>query len=255
MDELIRAKQDADTAHLGELYTENRGLLWKLAKKYREACTRDRGVDIEDLVQCGFFGLIRAQEAFDPEAGKGWVGWAAWHIVREFNAALGIREGRFTRAHSGAVELDAPMPGDEDGDSARVDALADESLPDADGAMIEAERCAALHEALGRLSPDRAEAVRLHDLDGLTYELASEQMGVPEQRAHNLRAYALRDLARDWQLKKALDEETRFHANKGVNAFLSDWTSVTEGAAMWRIEREKAYEQKWMQRIEELAKG
>ena len=35
-----------------------------------------------------------------------------------------------------------------------------------------------------------------------------------------------------------LDERTRFHAHKGVEAFNRDWTSVTEAAALWRIEQQ-----------------
>jgi hypothetical protein len=75
-------------------------------------------------------------------------------------------------------------------------------------------------------------------------------MSITIQQAHNLRACALRDLARDWRLKKALDEETRFHAHKGVTAFLSDWTSSVEEAAMWRIEFWKRREQEWIDHYE-----
>lgn len=221
-----------------DLYIENKGLLWKLAMRYRDACTRDRGVDVEDLVQAGFLGLVKARESFDPEAGKGWVSWAAWYVVREFNSALGIREGKARRAHTGAVSLDEPIPGDEDGTSSRLDTLADESLPDADEAIIRDERREAVRAAVARLKADRAEAVWLHDLQGMTYEQVGVQMGgISYQKAHNLRTYGFRDLRRDWKLEKALDEETRFHARKGVTAFLSDWTSVTEEAALWRIDK------------------
>lgn len=231
-------RKSDDASRLGELYDQNRGLLWKLAMRYGDACARDRGVDVEDLVQAGFFGLVKARESFDPEAGKGWVSWAAWYIVREFNTALGIREGKARRAHTGAVSLDEPLPGDEDGDSSRLDTLADESLPDPDAAIIEGEHRAAIQAAMARLRADRAEAVQLHDLQCMTYAQVSEHMGTTVERARQLRTNAFRDLRYDRKLKMALDEETRFHTHKGVTAFLSDWTSVTEEAALWRIERQ-----------------
>ena len=247
MQELIESIKGGDTSRLGELYDRNRGFLYRLATRYLGV---DKVVTLDDLMQAGFLGLAAAVDAWDPARGA-WSTIAHFHVRKAMRDAVGLR-GR-QRPHLEAISLDEPMPGDEDGDSSRLDTLTDESLPDADEAMIEDERRQALHEALGRLAPDRADAVRLHDLEGFTYESASEQMGVTIQQAHNLRGYALRDLRRDWKLEKALDDETRFHAHKGVTAFLSDWTSATEAAAMWRIERESAYEQ-WKSRYEERIK-
>ena len=49
---------------------DNVRLLWYLARKYAPACALDRAVDVDDLVQAGFFGLIRAKETFDESRGK-----------------------------------------------------------------------------------------------------------------------------------------------------------------------------------------
>ncbi len=239
MDDLIRAIQNGDTSRLGELYDRNRGLLYQLAKRYLGI---DNAVGLEDLVQAGFLGLAAAVDAWDPERGA-WSTIAHFHVRKAMRGAVGLH-GTRTRAHNGAISLNEPMPGDEDGDSSRLDTLADESLPDADEAIIQDERCVALHEALGRLAPDRAEAMRLHDIEGLSYQRAGERMGITGDQAHNVRTYALRDLRRDWQLKRALDEETRFHAHKGVTAYLSDWTSATEAAVLWRLEREEYWERR-----------
>ena len=247
MQELIESIKGGDASRLGELYDQNRGLLYRLATRYLNV---DNMVTRDDLMQSGFFGLCDAVSAWDPERGA-WSTIAHFHVRKAMRDAVGLHGTRI-RAHNVAISLDAPIPGDEDGDSARHDTLADETLPDPDEAMIDAERCTALYEALGRLAQDRAEAVRLHDLEGQTYDDVGAHMGVTRQQAHNLRAYALRDLARDWQLKKQLDEETRFGSHKGVTAFLSDWTSSTEEAALWRIDkaerlkrREREYEE-WL---------
>ena len=50
---------------------------------------------------------------------------------------------------------------------------------------------------------------------------------------------ALSNLSRDIHLRALadIDDRTRFYARKGVGAFMSDRTSVTERAALWRIEQ------------------
>ena len=67
-------------------------------------------------------------------------------------------------------------------------------------------------------------------------------MGADERQVRQTGQRARRWLARDWRLQRLvdLDNRTRFHAHKGVAAFNRDWTSVTEGAALWRIEQRQA---------------
>ena len=70
-------------------------------------------------------------------------------------------------------------------------------------------------------------------------------MGVSPRQFRRLNHRAQERLFRDKQLRSLvdLDYRTRFHAHKGVAAFNRDWTSVTEGSALWRIgEREKEKE-------------
>ena len=62
-------------------------------------------------------------------------------------------------------------------------------------------------------------------------------MGISVEAARCIRQKALRDLSRDWRLQRELDQGTIFYQHKGVSAFNTDWTSVTEAAALWRIEQ------------------
>jgi RNA polymerase sigma factor (sigma-70 family) len=232
MRELIEAIKGGDADRLGELYSLNRGLLYKLSARYVGI---DNAVTRDDLMQAGFLGLCEAVRAWEPERGA-WSTVAFNYARKAMRDAVGLR-GTRRRAHLGAVSLDEPLPGGEDGDTARIDMLADENACEAGEGVIRDEMQEVVRDAVARLSPERGEVVRFHDLEGLTYKQAGERMGISAEYAHNIRGYALRDLRRDKQLTKALDDETRFHAHKGVTAFLNDWTSVTEGAALWRIER------------------
>jgi len=72
-----------DPAARDELVTANLRLVYALARRYR-----DRGVALEDLVQEGSVGLIRAAERFDHRRGVPFSAYAAWWIRRSLTDAL-----------------------------------------------------------------------------------------------------------------------------------------------------------------------
>ncbi len=230
MYELVQAIRNGDRARLTDLYKQNYGLIYKLARRYVDL---DNAVTIDDLTQAGFLGLYVAVDAWEPARGA-WSTVAYLHVWKAMREAVGLSGRKRTLAR--AVSLDEPLLGDEGGATTRLDMLADESLAAADASLLADEQSAALMEAVARLAPDECEAIRLHELEGLSYARVGVCMGVGVQRARALQARAIRNLHKDAELERALDMETRFHGHKGVRAFLSDWTSATEGAALWRIE-------------------
>jgi hypothetical protein len=89
---------------------------------------------------------------------------------------------------------------------------------------------------------DERRAVQLCHLEARDSRDAARIMGMSPRQVRRLNHRAREHLFRDSRLRRLidLDDRTRFHAHKGVAAFNRDWTSVTEGAALWRIsEREK----------------
>ena len=219
------------------LYLQNKGLLIKLARRYARICALDRAVSVEDLVQAGFLALVQAAQSYDPTKGKSWSSWAAWHIFGEYRRLLGLDRGRFTRADTGAAELDGPVRGCQDGGATLKDRLVDDSLPEADAALIDADLRRCVRAAIARLPEGQRQAMELCGLKGLSLRAAAEQTGIPQARLRRLYDRAGTRLCADSQLRTMvdLDERTRFHAHKGVAAFNRDWTSVTEGAALWRV--------------------
>ena len=102
-----------------------------------------------------------------------------------------------------------------------------------------------VREAVGRLEDDeQRRATQLCRLEGRSYREAAADMGLSVRRTRELCDRAGVNLARDWRLRQLanLDERTRFHAHKGVAAFNRDWTSVTEGAALWRVTQRERIE-------------
>lgn len=133
MREIVEAIKSGDRSRLADLYEQNTGLLFTLARRYRG---RDPMVDTDDLMHAGFLGLVEAVSAWDPERGA-WSSVAIWYAKKAMREALGIRSTR-QRAHLGAVSLDEPIG--EEGDATRADMLPDESLPDADEQVLDDER-------------------------------------------------------------------------------------------------------------------
>ena len=219
------------------LYEENKGLLKAMARQYAGACAMDRAVSEEDLIQTGFLGLVKARQTYDPAAGKSWAAWASWHIRNEYRSLLGVRAGRRGRAHTGADSLDRAIGGGEADTLGST--VADERAPEVDEALLRRELRRSVRRAVARLDDERVRrAVCLCGLEGLSCAQMARSMGVSVDLARRLWDRGSLALARDPRLLRELDldERTRFHAHKGVQAFNRDWTSVTEAAALWRVE-------------------
>lgn len=213
-----------------ELLKDNRGLVYRFAQRYMNI---DTVVDLDDLMQAGYMGLIEAERTYDESKGK-WSTWAAYYIRKAMREAVGINTTR-VRAHNHTISLDVPLDAGE-GDITLMDILEDESIPEASSGLIEAERAVAVREAVHRLEERKREVVEKHDLEGQSFAEIGRSWGLTRERVRQLRDKALRDLRRDWKLRRELDEETPFYRHVGLNRFNTTWTSATEAAAMWRIE-------------------
>ena len=80
---LARRVKVGDREAKAEMVERNLGLVWSAAKSYRGL-----GVPIEDLVQGGAVGLVRAIDRFDPHRGLRLSTYAAWWIKRALMDAL-----------------------------------------------------------------------------------------------------------------------------------------------------------------------
>ena len=216
----------------GELYRQNVRLIRKMANRYRSACERDNAVDIDDLLQVGFIGLVCADKTYDATAGKSWVSWAAWYITNAMKSALGMQGA--VKAHTWATSLDAPI-GDE---ITLADTLADDNLPDDD--LLRQEVVQNVREAVSGLKNDlQRQVIWLKYIDGKTATEVMEALHINVHRVRNASEYGMRNLRMNRKLRALadLDSRTRFIAYKGVEAFNRDWTSTVEAAVLWREEQ------------------
>lgn len=238
MQELISRTAQGDRKALGKLYEANMGLIRKVAAGYAAMCERDIAVAVDDLEQVAFFAVAEAAVSYDPAAGKSWAGWLVYFLRRQMNQALGRRNGRFLRPDRDAVSLDAPLLEDDADGGSMLDLMADDALQASDEAAIEAEIVQGVRAAVQRIQDSRQRYVIAEiELKGRSSREVAEELGVTIAVVNGDRGRAFKVLRRDRELielrKAHCIDPMAYFRYKSVHGFEIDWTSVTEGAALW----------------------
>lgn len=232
---------ERQSVDMNALYEQYRGLCYYLARRFRWALEADPAIDLDDLAQAAFLGLVAAAQTYRPDGGKSFAGWAAWYAGREVRKLLGwVRSDAPPPAHCFTSSLDAPLS--DDGDDSKLDMLEDEAAEFAghiddgiDAGLLRRTLC----EAIERLPAPEREALQRVDLSGQTATQAAQSLGVSVSAVSANRAKGLRKLRRDGDLKRRLllgDWIPTFSV--GYGAFSREG-SQTERAALWLIEEKE----------------
>jgi RNA polymerase primary sigma factor len=142
----VRARA-GDRAAAQALVRHNLAFVVAIARQQRRGSLR-----LEDLVQEGNLGLLRAVEKFDPGVGTRFSTYAVWWI----RAYIGkhLKEARSTvRPPSGTValaDLSLDVPVEDDGDSSHLDRIEDEG-PGPEDAYLASEGDRRVRVALGKV--------------------------------------------------------------------------------------------------------
>ncbi len=145
---LAREARKGDERAKDTLATSNLALVISVAKKFA-----DRGARIEDLVQEGNIGLLKAIEHYDPRKGTRFATYAVWWIRAYIQRFLQdnrsqVRGGEGQRASMSDLSLDMTI--DEDGEVSHLERLVDEKAnPENDYLTDEHDRD--VREALQRV--------------------------------------------------------------------------------------------------------
>jgi RNA polymerase primary sigma factor len=142
----VRARR-GDVSARQELVRHNLGLVVRVARAQSRS-----GVRLDDLVQEGNLGLLRAVEKFDPDAGARFATYATWWIrafvwkyLKEARSTVKPKAGVAARSD---VSLDAPI-GDEH-DLSPLDGLEDER-PDPEETFLSSDGDRHVRESLERV--------------------------------------------------------------------------------------------------------
>lgn len=87
---LIQAGEEP-SRNLGRLYQQNIKIITRFVYSFSVS------VELDDLLQEAYFGLLKAVEGFNPDLGYKFITYAEWHITQAAR--------RYAQKHSGAVRL------------------------------------------------------------------------------------------------------------------------------------------------------
>lgn len=200
------------------------------AGRYSWILERRNDLDREDLQQAAFLGILEARKAYKEERG-GEVTLAGFYARKEIRALLGIRNGKLPPAME---SLDEPL--NDETDDTRLDLLADETLPEADAALLEEEKRQTVRDAVERLKPDQRAVVKLRFFQGKTYKEAAAELNITPERYSSIWGNARQHLRRDRFLRAVaeVNRRTPYLYGVGVTRFNSTFTSAVEELVLLR---------------------
>lgn len=206
--------------NIAEVCSTHKGLVYHTAKQYIKVCTYDRAVDIEDLAQAGYMGLIKAVQTYDESKGA-FSTWTGLYIKMEIRKVLGLSR-RDQRADHGAASLDEMLPGAED--ITLLDTL--ESADNIEGEYDQDELVQGVRGIVDTLAEPERELVQLHDLQGIRLSAAGRACGLNPSAANHIYSKAMRNLRRNPHLRalaKAhhLDRVTSWYQHVGIERYKS----------------------------------
>jgi RNA polymerase primary sigma factor len=186
--ELVVRAQRGDARAKNELVRHNVALVVMLARKQSRGTIR-----LEELVQEGNLGLLRAIEKFDPSAGTRFSTYAVWWIrafvwkyLKQARSAVRPRSGTVAASD---LSLDASVG--EDGDVSYLDRLEDEG-PGPHEAYATAEDAARVRGALDKVRKRLGELgwdivhTRLRQDPPDTLEQIGNRWGVSRERVRQV---------------------------------------------------------------------
>lgn len=192
-----------------QLVLHNLSLVISVARKFM-----GRGVRLEDLVQEGNYGLLKAIEHFDPEKGNRFSTYAVWWIRAYITRSLkdGPSAVRRVMPNGGLPPRDISLEEtlDPEGESTHLDRLSDEG-PQPDELMMKAQEAAQLRDQLSKVRKRIGE---------LGWDILSERLTQDDPRT-------LEDIGKQWGLSR---ERVR-QVEKSTRNFLSRYLEEFNEAA------------------------
>lgn len=194
------------------------------------------GVTFDDLYNCGFIAMTKAVETYRAGEGMSFISWLAYYLRNEFAAAAGYRTKKIITLNR-CASLDAPLPGDDDGDTTRGDLIADptEHYANCEERIYSAQLRKALEDVIADIDAEQREIIEQHYFQGLELAEIDKRSGAEKYTAKRKHDKALRSVrkkvfatAAGKRLRDFVDENTNFYRHVSKHEFLNTQTSAVE---------------------------
>ena len=207
------------------------------ARRYSWALKRLPALDLEDLQQSAALGAWIAKQTYKEECGS-WATYSSYFIQNEIRALIGIKQQRLPAL---TLSLDAPLaPDGDENDGTILDTIPDTSVPDTEEVILQDEVRDTVRDAVERLQDAlQRQVIQIHRFDGKSISETAQALEITETDVRRLdRQARFQHIARDPKIRAliSLEDRTPYYSHVGVNTFNNTLTSVTEKAALWRIE-------------------
>jgi len=209
---VTRKARKGDKRAQEKLVVHNLSLVISVARKFM-----GRGVRLEDLVQEGNYGLLKAIEHFDPEKGNRFSTYAVWWIRAYVTRSLkdGPSAVRRTMPNGGLPPRDISLEEtlDADGESTHLDRLPDEG-PTPDVQLMREEERAQVRDALTKVRKRIGE---------LGWDILSDRLTQDEPRT-------LEELGKEWGLSRERVRQVEKSTRTFLSRYLAEFADVGEAA-------------------------
>ena len=209
---VTRKARKGDKRAQEKLVVHNLSLVISVARKFM-----GRGVRLEDLVQEGNYGLLKAIEHFDPEKGNRFSTYAVWWIRAYVTRSLkdGPSAVRRTMPNGGLPPRDISLEEtlDAEGESTHLDRLPDEG-PTPDQQLMREEERAQVRDALTKVRKRIGE---------LGWDILSDRLTQDEPRT-------LEELGKEWGLSRERVRQVEKSTRTFLSRYLAEFADVGEAA-------------------------
>ena len=209
---VTRKARKGDKRAQEKLVVHNLSLVISVARKFM-----GRGVRLEDLVQEGNYGLLKAIEHFDPEKGNRFSTYAVWWIRAYVTRSLkdGPSAVRRTMPNGGLPPRDISLEEtlDADGESTHLDRLPDEG-PTPDVLLMREQERSQVRDALTKVRKRIGE---------LGWDILSDRLTQDEPRT-------LEELGKEWGLSRERVRQVEKSTRTFLSRYLAEFADVGEAA-------------------------
>ena len=204
----LEAWRNKDFEARNKLIEHNLRLVAHIVKKFENT-----GIDKDDLLSIGTFGLIKAIDTFNFDATNKLATYAARCIENEI-----LMHIRSNKKRKDTLSLYSPIGEDKEGNEIRLCDIIEDPTPSISDIIIEEERNKRIHKALKILNKREYEIIcRRFGLDGYSSETQREiakSMGISRSYVSRIEKRALTKILREFiKNKMATDPRTEQYKN------------------------------------------
>lgn len=200
------------------------------------------GVTFDDLYNCGFIAMTKAVETYRAGEGMSFISWLAYYLRTEFAAAAGYRTKKVITLNR-CASLDAPLPGDDDGDTTRGDLIADptEHYAAIEGEIYNTQLREVLEDVISDIDAEQREIIEQHYFHGIELTEIDKRSGAEKYTAKRKHDKALQSVrkkvfatAAGARLRAFVNDNVNDYRRVSVAEYLHTGTSAVEKAVFER---------------------